>query len=237
MRLSREQFERYRKQLSLPGMSEDAQRRLLAGRVTVLGINSWGAFAARFLIETGIGTVVAVDDSVERLKQLKDSLDHLLSKNPDVSLQLRTWRYDASEAEALFADADVLVDGFDNWQHKISTSDICMQRKKSLIHAGGNGFRFQIYAMVPPRSACLRCVLPEVGIDDPPIGSPDTFTLSPVAAMLGGLQAFEAIKLVGRLGATQGNELWKFDLLSGELETIHGLDPRADCPDCGQYSR
>ena len=74
-------------------------------------------------------------------------------------------------------------------------------------------------------------------MDDVPLTPTDTSTLAPVSAMIGALQALETIKIVARLGASQGNELWKFDWLSGEFETVRGLDPRFDCPDCGRNSR
>ena len=112
-----------------------------------------------------------------------------------------------------------------------------MQVKKPLIHAGGGGFRFQVYTMLPSKSACLRCVLPEIGMDDVPLTTMEFGALEPVAAMIGALQAVEGIKVVAKVGASQGNELWKFDWLSGEFETIRGLDPRSDCPDCGRYAR
>jgi hypothetical protein len=46
------------------------------------------------------------------------------------------------------------------------------------------------------------------------------------------MQALESLKILSRLGVSQGNELLKFDGLSGEFEVIRGLDPRRDCPDC-----
>ncbi|MBS1997701.1 MAG: hypothetical protein JSS86_15370 [Cyanobacteria bacterium SZAS LIN-2] len=45
--------------------------------------------------------------------------------------------------------------------------------------------------------------------------------------------ALEVIKLVGRVGASQGNELFKIDGLSGEMEVLRGMDANEDCPDCG----
>jgi len=42
--------------------------------------------------------------------------------------------------------------------------------------------------------------------------------------------ALEAIKIIAGLGVTQGNELWKMDGLSRELEIVRGLDRQRDCP-------
>jgi adenylyltransferase/sulfurtransferase len=235
--LSQEQFERYRNQLALPGMSEQAQSRLLAGTVAVVGLSSWGSLAAQYLADVGIGRLIAADDQEETLKRLDQSLKRSSRNNPDTQITLKQWRFNATEAEPLLSGAHAVVDGLENWQHKLIISDLCMQLKKPLVHAGGSGFRFQVYTMMPLKSACLRCVFPEVGMDDVPLTPTDTSTLSPVSAMIGALQALETIKIVAKLGASQGNELWKFDWLSGEFETVRGLDPRFDCPDCGRNAR
>jgi len=235
--LSQEQFERYRRQLALPGMSEQAQSRLLAGTVAVVGIKSWGALAAQYLADIGLGKLLVADDRQETLTQLDNYIKRPSRNNPDTQITLKHWHFNAGEAEALLSGVDAVVDGLDNWQHKLIVSDLCMQMKKPLVHAGGSGFRFQVYTMMPLKSACLRCVFPEVGMDDVPLTPTDSSTLAPVSAMIGALQALETIKIVAKIGASQGNELWKFDWLSGEFETVRGLDPRFDCPDCGRSSR
>lgn len=292
-------------------MSEQAQSRLLSGTVAVLGLGSWGRYAAQYLSEVGIGCLVCVDENGESLREIQEFVhkshapgadsrransdtqgtQHVSSPRSDASginadsgrrmsnrmippvpeksetptsappsadanvssetdfsprshnsqvdtrVHTQNWQFNSADAEALFRQVDAVIDGLNNWQHKLVASDLCMQLGKPLIHAGGAGFRYQVYTMAPPKSACLRCVFPEVGMDDVPLTPTDANTLSPVAAMVGALQALEAIKIVAKLGATQGNELWKFDWLSGEFETIRGLDPRFDCPDCGRHLR
>lgn len=236
MGLTQEQFDRYRQQISLPGMSAEAQARIINGKVLVLGMGAWGCGVAQYLAEVGIGNISCTDEN--------DSTPNIWNQvfaprwaKVGIEATARQWRFNAAEAEGLIASADAVVDVLDNWQHKLVTSDLCMQLTKPLIHAGGSGFRFQVYNMLPGKSACLRCVFPEVGMDDVPLTTTDVSSMAPVVGMIAALQALEAIKVVADIGATQGNELWKFDWLSGELETIRGLDPRFDCPDCGKHLR
>ncbi|HEY9772902.1 MAG TPA: HesA/MoeB/ThiF family protein [Planktothrix sp.] len=233
--LTKEQFERFRQQLALPGMSAAAQARLLAGHVVIVGIKSWGASVAKYLADVGIGRLTIADESSRNLAELNMSMIEYLKKNPDLRMELKQWDFKPSEAEQLFGPADLIVDGLENWQHKLIASDFCMHMKKPLVHAGGSGFRFQVYTMIPGKSACLRCAFPEVGMDDVPLTDTDTTSLSPIASMIGALEALEAIKVIGKVGASQGNEMWKFDWLSGEFETVRGLNPHYDCPDCGRY--
>jgi molybdopterin/thiamine biosynthesis adenylyltransferase len=130
--------------------------------------------------------------------------------------------------------ANVVIDALTDWQQKIALSDVCMDCEIGLVHCGITGFRFQIYTMIPLRSACLRCALPLAGMDEIPISPNQDETIEPVIELAAAWQSLEAIKYLTRIGVVQGNELFKFDCLSGELEIIRGLDAKPDCPDCGR---
>ncbi len=136
--------------------------------------------------------------------------------------------------EKLVRQSHLIIDVLSDWQRKISLSDICMDCDKVLIHSGITGFRFQIYTMTPGRSACLRCALPLAGIDEIPLQPPKEKTIDSVIELVAAWQSLEAVKCLAAIGVTQGNELFKFDCLSGEFEIIRGLDANPDCPDCGR---
>ena len=235
MSLTDEQYQRFRKQLSLPGMSAEAQDRLIAGHVVILGIDNWGSLTAQYLADAGVGHLTLVDEDEQALKSAAANLQNSAPNNPQLKIDSKHWSFATAEAEKLASGANVVVDALSNWQHKLAVSDLCMLLKLPLVHAGGSGFRYQVYTMLPGRSACLRCAFQEVGMDDVPLTSTDTSSLLAIAAMIGALEAVETIKLIGKIGASQGNEMWKFDWLSGEFETVRGLNPRRDCPDCGRH--
>jgi len=232
MILNHQQSERYRKQMRVPGMTREAQTRLLAGKVLLLGANQQASVILRNLIEVGLGTVVLVDESKGALKETTEALS-LEGKTKDTSISTRVEEISSDTLESLIGQFDVVVDCAEDWQQKLLFSDVCMSMKKPLLHAGATGFRFQIYTMLPGKSACLRCVLPEVGIDEVPLEPHPFEVFALVSELVGTWQSMEIVKIVGDLGATQGNELFKFDCLSGEFDVIRGLDPRRDCPDCG----
>ncbi len=130
--------------------------------------------------------------------------------------------------------ADVVIDALSDWQKKLALSDICMEYGRGLIHSGISGFRFQIYTMIPGRSACLRCALPLAGIDETPRKQKAEPVIDAVIELMDAWQSLEAIKYLANVGIIQGNELFKFDCLSGEFDVIRGLDANLDCPDCGR---
>lgn len=139
-----------------------------------------------------------------------------------------------ANVEKSVQQSTIVIDALSDWQQKLALSDICMDCDTVLVHCGITGFRFQIYAMIPGRSACLRCALPVAGIDEVPLQPAEEEIMEAVIELAAAWQSLEAIKYLAKIGVLQGNELFKFDCLSGELEVIRGLDANPDCPDCGK---
>jgi len=217
-------------------MTSEAQARLLAGTVVIFGLSGTGAVAAKTLTEAGIGELILVDDSLKELSELSRTLlaDHA---SDDTKITMVAKQSAQNQTEVLLGQCHVALDALPNWQEKLVLSDLAMNIGKPLIHTGIAGFRYQLYSMLPTKSACLRCALPVAGIDDVPLQPLNLGKIKAVMEMAGAWQAIEAIKLIAHVGATQGNELFKFDCLSGEFEIVRGLDPRPDCPDCGRKGR
>ena len=222
---------------SFPAPASDrrlsAQMTLGMSRVLILGLHWSGPKVASHLAQANVGKIVLVDHNQqflqETLRKIKASLPDNKSTTEFVCQELT---FDAHLAEQLIGNVDIVIDCLDNWQDKLLASDVCMHLRKTLIHAGGSGMRFQLYAMRPGKSACLRCAFPLAGIDDVPLIPETGARFETIEAMVAAMQSLEAIKILSRLGVSQGNELLKFDGLSGEFEIIRGLDPRHDCPDC-----
>jgi len=224
----------HKDQFKMPGLSEDAQARLRASKVVIFGIVGTGAITAELLSEAEVGELVLVDENLKELSKLKRRLQNSARSGEHFKVKLTTYASSDNQSENLLKQSSVAIDSLENWQEKLSLSDVCMSTGTPLIHAGVAGFRFQVFAMLPSKSACLRCALPCAGIDDVPLTPPNLATIDAVLSMVAAWQSIETIKLLAGLGASQGNELIKFDCLSGEFEIVRGLDPRRDCPDCGR---
>jgi len=204
-------------------------------RVLILGVGWSGIKVAAHLAQANVGKVVLVDQDKAVLKSAAETIQKTIQPGSTTEFVCHELDFDAHFAEELINDVTMVVDCLENWQDKLLASDVCMHLRKTLIHAGasGNGMRFQIYAMRPGKSACLRCAFPLAGIDDVPLIPENNEQFEPIVAMVAAMQSLEAIKIMSRLGVSQGNELLKFDGLSGEFEIIRGLDPQHGCPDCG----
>ena len=249
--LSKEQLERFKSQLALPGMTEQRQQRLLDAHVVILGLNPVGSTCAVSLAQAGVGRLTIVDHNVVQKSDLSahgifteadinqpkvDALKRSLQRlSPDLLVRNCFYKFDAHNADKHLSEADLAVEALDSWQDKLLASDCCMHTERPLIHSGLMMFSFHVFCMIPGRSACLRCVFARLGLEDfPPEGFRQGL-LGAVAGLAGAFQAAEAIKLITQLGTVSGNHLLRFDVLRSEFDDITELVGRSDCPDCGRW--
>jgi|AGTN01.1.fsa_nt_gi Dinucleotide-utilizing enzymes involved in molybdopterin and thiamine biosynthesis family 2 len=211
-------------------MSTGKQEKLLGSKVVILCGEQSADFAVSHLIVAGVGRIIVARTDVTAANNNSEQA----AGNPDVIIEEYRLKAASDNLEQFVQDSSVVLDASFDWQLKMRLSDACMRLSIPLIHSGTTGPRFQVFTMIPGKSACLRCALPKAGIDDFPLEPIAHVTMPAIAACTGALMALEAIKIITGLGVTQGNELWKLDGLSGELEIIRGLDRQRDCPDCGR---
>ena len=231
-------------------MSREAQARLAAARVLILGLRGSGTTAALLLAQAGIGHIRLMDaDAVSRedvqFQSLYAPADVGRARGQAAKLRLARLhtgaqfdhvpgKLTAHTAEDIIDPNDVVIDALDDWQDKLLASDACMKTWRPLVHAGVTAFNFQLYTMVPGKSACLRCVFSQAGLEDVPTTKTESGRFEPICTMAGSFQALDTVKLIARLGASAADEMVTFDGLRRTLQTIHGLTPHSDCPDCGR---
>lgn len=249
--LSASQLERFANQLALPGMTAERQQRLVQSTVVVLGLNATGTTCAMHLAQAGVGRLILVDCDFVNVSDIslhpllitadigrckaEVVADRLRTMCPEVRVDVRVQQFDPHNAESLLYEADLAVEGLSNWQDKLLASDNCMHVLKPLIHAGLIEFSFHVFSMMPGRSACLRCVFSNLGLDDLPASGPGRGELGAISGLAGAFQAAEAIKIITRLGTISGNHLLRFDVLRSEFDDMTQLTGRSDCPDCGRW--
>lgn len=175
--LNHDQRDRYSRHLTLPEVGEKGQLDLLNSKVLAIGAGGLGSPALLYLAAAGVGTIGIVDSDVveasnlqrqvihntDRVGMLKaESAKEEISKlNPDVDVVLHPFRIDASNAEELLAQYDVVVDGCDNFETRYAVNDAAVALQKPVVH--GSIFRFEGMAstFVPFEGPCYRCLYPE----------------------------------------------------------------------------
>ena len=264
---------RFHRQMLLPGFGIEGQQRLLASSVVVIGCGALGSAAAEFLLRAGVGRLDLVDrDVVEetnlqrqflydesdaakgraKAEAARDRLRAIRS-----AAKVRGWveDLDPESVRSHLADADLVVDGLDNFETRYLLNDACVEAGIPYLYGGAVGTIGLAMTVLPrtvaigesrtgrPRgllhdaahaTPCLRCVFPE----PPPPGTTPTCdtagVLGTVTAMVAARQATEAIKLlVGAVDAVDRG-LWSIDPWRNRFERVAIPEsPDPTCPCCG----
>ena len=122
-------------------------------------------------------------------------------------------RFDGSTAAALLAQADVVLDGTDNFATRFCANDEAVARRLPLVHGAALGWSGQLLTILPGRTGCLRCLFE----GPPPEGSVPTCAeagvLSPLCGLVGAAMARAAMQVL--LGAAKAGVLWRWDARRG----------------------
>ena len=243
--------DRYSRQLRLPEVGESGQRKLQAARVAMVGAGGLGSPVAYYLAAAGVGTLVLADDDVVDRSNLQRQILHtdarigtpkvesariaLTALNPRVAIEAFPERIAADNVERLIRDADVVIDGADNFPARYLLNDACVKLGKPLVYGAVHRFEGQVSVFDAGRqrgvAPCYRCLFPE---PPPPEAAPncaEAGVLGVVPGVIGLLQATEAIKLILGIGDSLAGRLLHFDALAMRFrETRLGADP--DCALC-----
>jgi molybdopterin/thiamine biosynthesis adenylyltransferase/rhodanese-related sulfurtransferase len=244
-------YERYSRHLRLPEIGEAGQRRLEAARVAMVGAGGLGSPAAFYLAAAGIGTLVLADDDVVDRSNLQRQILHtearigvakvesariaLSALNPRPRIETFPERITAANVERLIADADVVVDGADNFPVRYLLNDACVKLGKPLVYGAVHRFEGQVSVFDAGRhrgaAPCYRCLFPE---PPPPEAAPncaEAGVLGVLPGVIGLLQATEALKLILGLGESLAGRLLNFDALAMRFRETR-LKPDQDCVVC-----
>ena len=249
MTLSELEIERYSRQLVLPEWSGEAQERLRSARAIVVGAGALGSPAATYLVAAGVGTVGVVDDGAVELSNLHRQPLHftpdlelpkvttaavkLRVLNPEVQVEEYRVRVEESNAQAIVADADVVLDCSDGFDTRYVVNDACCAQGVPLVSGAVLGFAGQLMTILPGRSACYRCAFATPPPADAVPSCREAGVLGATAGIVGSIQALEALKLLAGVGRPLLDRILQLDALSLE-QTLVATERRADCPACAR---
>ena len=243
--------ERYSRQLRLPDVGLDGQKRLEASRVLLVGAGGLGSPSAFYLAAAGVGTLRLADDDVVDRSNLQRQILHtearigtpkvesaavaLSALNPRTRIEAIRERITSDNVERLLDGVDVVVDGADNFPARYLLNDACVKLGKPLVYGAVHRFEGQASVFDAGRhrgvAPCYRCLFPE---PPPPEAAPncaEAGVLGVLPGVIGLLQATEAIKLLLGIGQPLRGRLLQFDALAMRFRETR-LAPDPACPVC-----
>lgn len=259
---------RYHRQMLLPQIGEHGQRRLAASHAAVIGCGALGACLADMLARAGVGRLTLVDRDLIELTNLQrqvlyDEQDladglpkaeaarrRLARVNSSIHIEAVVDDVNPSNVERVIGDAELIVDGLDNFETRYLLNDVAVKRGIPYVYGGAVATHGMTATFLPHASPagrpsrewdahagpCLRCVFDAA----PPAGASLTCdtagVLGPMVGIIANWQAVEAIKILARRFDAVSRDLTTIDVWRGEHQrlNISGAYRAGHCVCCGQ---
>lgn len=247
--------DRHARQVLFYGIGNTGQKILREKTAVLVGCGALGCTSANLLIRSGIKCIKIVDrDYIEESNLQRQSLfdEDDISKNlPKAIAALKKLQkvdshaqieaivadLNPSNAETILKDADIVIDGTDNFETRFLINDYCVKEGIPWIYGACIGSVGLTMNIVPSKTPCLRCVLDTL----PPFGTTETCDtagiIAPIASTIASIQAAEALKILTGNYDARSKGLVKIDLWRNEIKRLHTEDiwGKSDCITCKQH--
>ena len=251
MAFTNEQLERYSRHIILKEIGAKGQKKLLNGKVLIIGAGGLGAPAALYLAAAGVGTIGIVDADVVDLSNLQRQVIHTTNDigkrkvesaketmnaiNPDVKVNTYHEFVASDNIMDLIKDYDFILDGTDNFPAKFLINDACVMAKKPLSHAGIIRVKGQLTTIIPGEGPCYRCIFKNPPPKDAVPTCKQAGVIGAMGGVIGSLQAMEAVKYLTGVGDLLVGYLLTYDALKMEFHKIK-LPARGEgCAVCSDH--
>ena len=245
-----DQLLRYSRHILLPEIGVEGQEKLRAARALVIGVGGLGSPIALYLAAAGVGTLTLCDGDTVDLTNLQRQIVHrteaigrpkvesardtLHGVNPETKIEMIAAQVAGEQLHQLVAQADVVIDGCDNFATRHAVNRACVTHKKALVSGAGVRFDGQVsvFDMRDANAPCYACLFPEDAQGEE-LRCAVMGVFAPLTGIVGCIQAAEALKLLTGAGKTLAGQLLLIDALTMEIRTIR-LKKDAGCAVCAQ---
>ncbi|MBN1911489.1 MAG: ThiF family adenylyltransferase [Pirellulales bacterium] len=245
---------RFARQVCFEGLGVEGQRRLRAGRALVCGCGALGSIVAGTLVRAGAGLVRIVDpdvveevnlqrqvlfdeqDAASRALKVTAAAAKLRLANSDVTVEPILARATHENIFSLCEGIDVIVDATDNFPSRFLLNDASIHLNIPWIYGGCLGAQGQTMTILPGRTACLRCLMPECPLVEATPTCVTAGILGPIVGVIASIEALEAIKILSGREEAVSRNLTVIDLWTNKIRQINtrSLRDQVDCPACKQ---
>lgn len=247
--LSNDEIRRYSRQIVLPDIGLEGQRRLKQASVLIIGTGGLGSPAALYLAAAGVGRIGIVDhDTVDvsnlhrqivhgtgtiGARKVVSARDRMHDVNPLVQVDAYDEPLTSENAVRIASPYDVVIDASDNFPTRYLSNDLCVLLEKPNVYGAVLGFEGQVSVFDARKGPCYRCVFPT----PPPPGAVPSCTesgvLGVIPGVVGTLQAVETLKLILGLGEPLVGTLLIYDALDQSWNRV-SVAKSTECPACGK---
>jgi len=245
--LTSEELQRYSRQVMLEEIGFEGMEKIRSAKVCVVGAGGIGNPVITQLTAMGVGKIRIVDrdvievtnlhrqhlytdDDIGRVK-VEAAAERLRRLNPTVEIEPVPTSVTRYTADDIVKGFDIIIDALDSVDARYALNDACIKHNIPLIYAGAIGVTGSVCTILPNKSACLRCMFPELNEDEMPACSTEGVHPS-VLYLVAGIQVSEAVKIIIGKEPTLVNKLLYIDLNELSFDRIQ-MFRQEECPSCG----
>ena len=246
-----EQLLRYSRHILLPEIGVEGQEKLRAACALLIGAGGLGSPVSLYLAAAGVGTLTICDDDKVDLTNLQRQIVHrtqgigrpkvesardtLHDINPETKIEMVAARVAGEQLDQLVAQADVVLDGCDNFATRHAVNRACVKHKKPLVSGAGVRFDGQVsvFDMRDADAPCYACLFPEDAQSEE-MRCAVMGVFAPLVGIVGCIQAAEALKVITGAGETLAGKLLLVDALTMDIRSIK-LKKDPHCAVCGGH--
>lgn len=224
-----------RYQRNLDSITAEEARILGTKKIAVVGCGGLGGYVIEFLCRIGVGTIVAADgdnfDETNLNRQLLADSESI-GKNKAITAKARAWlvnpaldfiavpaRIDEINGLALLRGCDVIIDAVDGVASRLALQHLAEKLGVPLVHGAVAGWHGQVATLFPgDRIIDSLYHTGMAGASPEPARPVSNLSFGP--ALIGSLEAAEAIKVLIRKKSILRSRLLLVDLLGFEFRTI-----------------
>lgn len=230
--------ERYSRQIMLPELGEEGQKRLLGSSVLVVGTGGLGSPIATYLCAAGVGRIGLIDADTVSVSNLQRQVLYSeeevgMSKvacaakklgvlNSDVKIECFDCRLEKDNAEDIISRFDIVADACDNFATRFLVNDCCLRLGKPYVYGSIHGLRGQVsvfgIAGKDGRMHSYRDLYDESELLSMPAPTKEVLGVTP--AVTGSVEALQVLQILGQFGDPLIGRLWTVDLTDMSSMTV-----------------
>ena len=235
MSLSKEELQRYSRHLLMEEFGLEAQLKLKAAKVLVVGAGGLGCPCLLYLAAAGVGFLGIADDDVVSFSNLQRQVlfstedvgkpkaetakSHLLNNNPLIRIQTHS-RITRDNVFEIISYYNLVIDGSDNFSTRYLLNDACVITGKPYIYGALFKFEGQVSTFNYQDGPTYRCLYPDTPAPGEVPACGEAGVLGVLPGIIGTWQATEAIKVITGVGEPLSGKLLIMNLLTNDFNTL-----------------
>ena len=228
-------IKQFEKQIILKKVGIRGQKKIFNSKILIIGMGGLGCPLLTYLAASGAGSVGIVDDDKVEISNLnrqtlfnssdigKYKVDRakvkILKINKKINIRIFKKKLTSKNIKPIFKGFDIICDGTDNYETRYLINDYSKKSKKVLISAAISKFDGHLFKFnFKKKGSCFRCFMPEKPLIENNCQSDGIF--SPVAGILGSLQANEVLKTILGIKTDLNNKMMIFDSIKTNFRNV-----------------